>query len=81
MIKPVDYWEEKIQSMPLSAEIRSKLVREIRNEYPSGISESEIMNIMKRNSDFSAFIKAIHKKIYSGQFPQTFSINIIDLFK
>lgn len=81
MIKPVDYWEEEIQSMSMLPEAKSALISVIRRYYPNGMSEREFMNIMKRNSDFSAFIKAIHKKIYSGQFPQTFSINIIDLFK
>lgn len=81
MIKPIDYWEEKIQLMPLQAETKSRLIRKIRKEYPNGISESDFMNTMIRDYEFSAFIRSIHKNIYGGLFSSTFSINILDLFK
>lgn len=81
MIKPIDYWEGKIQSMPLQAETKSLLISIIRKEYPNGLPV-DIMNKMMGDSDFSAFMKDIsNPRIYSGQMPTPFSMHISDLFK
>ena len=46
---PIDYWRKRIQSMPLDEEMKSSLIKYIKEKQPYGVSYLEIYDWVKTN--------------------------------